>query len=145
MPTRKGAVKDLVELQTKINNIISEVMEPGVRAEDDPVVIWSPPTDVSEDEDAYYVEMEVPGADIKDIEVFCEETMLRVTGERKMTRDLAPDNVQRMERFFGTFSREFSFLSPVSTDSVEAMLNDGVLTLILPKKSERKKIPIKQS
>jgi len=145
MPTKKGAVRDLLELQAKLNNIITEVMEPGVGAESDSAIIWSPPTDVSEDEEAYYVEMEVPGTDIKDIEILCEDTKLKVTGERRIMRDLVPDNVHRMERFFGTFSREFSFLSAIDTGCVEATLNDGVLTLTLPKKNEKKKIAIKQS
>lgn len=143
MPTRKGALKDLAELQGKLNHIISDIMEPGVRPEAEPSFSWSPPTDICEDELAFYVEMELPGIEIGDIEVTCEERSLRIEGERKADKEMAPKNVQRMERFFGRFSREFTFLSTIDPRNVEASLTDGVLTLMLPKKSEKKKIVVK--
>lgn len=143
MPTKKGALKDLAELQGKLNHIISDIMEPGVRAESEPSFTWSPPTDICEDELAFYLEMELSGVEIGDIEVTCEERSLKVEGERKADKELATRNVQRMERFFGRFSREFTFLSTIDPKSVEASLTDGVLTLILPKKSEKKRIAVK--
>jgi HSP20 family protein len=143
MPTRKGAIKDLAELQGKLNRVISDIMEPGVRAESEPSFSWSPPTDICEDDNAFYIEMELSGVDIGDIEVVCEERSLRVDGERKADKELAPKNIQRMERFFGRFSREFTFLSTVDPKKVDASLSDGVLTLTLPKKSDKRKIPIR--
>jgi HSP20 family protein len=143
MPTRKGAIKDLAELQGKLNHIITDIMEPGVRPESEPSFAWSPPTDICEDECAFYVEMELSGVDIGDVEVTCEERSLKVEGERKVDKELAPKNVQRMERFFGRFSREFTFLSSVDPKKVDASLTDGVLTLILPKKTDKKRIVVK--
>jgi HSP20 family protein len=143
MPTRKGAIKDLAELQGKLNHIITDIMEPGVRPESEPSFAWSPPTDICESEAAFFVEMELPGFDIGDIEVTCEERSLKVEGERRVDKELAPKNVQRMERFFGRFSREFVFLSTVDPTKVEASLNDGILTLVLPKRSDKKRIVVK--
>ena len=80
---------------------------------------------------------------IGDIEVTCEERSIRVEGERRADKEMAPKNVQRMERFFGRFSREFTFLSTIDPKNVEASLTDGVLTLMLPKRSEKKKIMVR--
>ncbi len=143
MPTRKGALSDLVELQARLNSIISEVMEPSVKAENENVNLWAPPADVSEDDENFYIEMEVPGVEINDIEIVCKDNFIKINGERKFSREIAVDNIQRMERFFGNFYREFEFPFQIDKDEVEASLENGVLTLVLPKKSNKRKIPIR--
>lgn len=143
MPTKKGALRDLVELQSRLNSIISEVMEPAVKSETEDVSLWVPSADVIEDENNYYIEMEVPGVELNNIEILSENNSVRVKGERKISREIVPENVYRMERFFGLFFREFSFGSQIDRDRIEASFENGVLTIILPKKNEKKKIPIR--
>lgn len=143
MPTRKGAIKDLAELQSKLNHVINEIMEPGMRVESEPSFSWAPPTDISEDETTFIVEMELPGMEIADLEISCKEKTVKVSGDRKAFKELVPKNVQRMERFFGHFSREFDFPLSIEPSKVEASLKEGILTLILPKKNDKKKIVIR--
>lgn len=143
MPTKKGALRDLVELQSRLNSIISEVMEPTIKSEAEDASLWVPSADVTEDENNYYIEMEVPGVELNNIEILSENNSVRVKGERKISREIVPENVYRMERFFGLFFREFSFGSQIDRDKIEASLENGVLTIILPKKNEKKKIPIR--
>lgn len=143
MPTRKSALRDLMELQSRLNSIISEVMEPSVKGENENVSLWTPPADVSEDDDNFYIEMEVPGIDINDIEIACKGNSITIKGERKFSREIAADNVHRMERFFGNFFRVFEFVCPIDRNRIDASLEDGVLTLVMPKKSNKRKIPIR--
>ncbi len=141
MADKKSAIQDLMELQTRLNSLISEVVSPQVGEKSS--FVFKPLADVSEDDKNYYIEMELPGVEIKDIEILCEENNVKIRGERKLSREIAPDNVFRMERFFGEFSREFFFASPVQKDKVEANLSNGILVLILPKKNSVQKIEIK--
>lgn len=143
MPTKKGALRDLLELQSRLNSIISEVMEPSPKSENENISLWTPPADVSEDDENFYIEIEVPGVNIEHIEIICEGNSVRIKGERKFSREIAADNVHRMERFFGNFFREFEFVSHIDRDKIEASLENGVLTLVMPKKNDKKRIPIR--
>lgn len=140
---KKGAVKDLLELQRRLNELIKEVVSPSVAQSEKGFYIFKPLADVSEDDKAYYVEMELPGVEINDVEILCENRKVSIKGERKFSKEIAPENVLRMERYFGNFLREFSFSSSIDKDNVEAKLENGILSLFLPKKEGIKKIPIK--
>lgn len=143
MLSKKGALRDLLELQSRLNSIISEVLEPSAKSGNENISLWTPPADVSEDDENFYIEIEVPGVDIEDIDITCEGNSVKIKGERKFSREIASDNVHRMERFFGNFFREFDFVPQIDRDKIEAKLENGVLELVMPKKNQKKKISIR--
>lgn len=92
---------------------------------------FTPPADLEETDDAYIVEIELPGVDRKDVEVSTSGRRLSVTGERKERERVGV--LRRRTRTVGEFRYEVVVPGDVDTDAVEAGLEDGVLTVKLPK------------
>ncbi len=92
--------------------------------------------DVSEDDKAYTVHAEVPGAKKEDIKVSLDGNVVSISAQVKKTREQKDgEKVIRSERYFGTVSRSFSLATDVEESQCAATYNDGVLELVLPKKS----------
>ena len=106
---------------------------------------WMPAVDMSEDQKQIVVHAEIPGMDIKDIDISLNGRILTVQGERKQEREEKDKNYHRIGRKYGSFSRSFELPADVDGDKVKAIYKDGVLTLNLPKTKEQtvKKIEVK--
>jgi HSP20 family protein len=92
-----------------------------------------PPVNVWEDNDAVYVEAELPGLDLKDLEIYVTGgNQLVLKGER---RPCAPEKAvwHRQERGTGSFVRSLTLPFEVDSDKVDARFENGVVTVTLPK------------
>lgn len=91
-----------------------------------------PPVNVREDEQTLYVEAELPGLKMDDIEVYVMGDELTIKGEYK---DECGEEVtyHRRERGTGSFNRVFRLPVEVDAKKVQAALCNGVLTIELPK------------
>ena len=106
---------------------------------------WLPPFDVSETENEIIVKAELPGMDVKDIDIALTDGLLTIKGERKLEKEDKKENYHRIERQFGSFSRSLNLGEKVKADGIEAAYKDGILTVTLPKaeESKPKKIEVK--
>jgi len=95
---------------------------------------WAPSVDIRETEDALLVQAELPGIDKKDVKVEVHDGVLTLSGERRYEKDVKEENVHRVERAYGSFSRSFSLPSKIDGEKVEAHMKDGVLEVRLPKR-----------
>ncbi|MDQ6972919.1 MAG: Hsp20/alpha crystallin family protein, partial [Mariprofundaceae bacterium] len=95
---------------------------------------WAPSVDIRETEDALLVQAELPGIDKKDVKVEVHDGVLTLSGERRYEKDVKEENVHRVERAYGSFSRSFSLPSEIDGEKVEAHMKDGVLEVRLPKR-----------
>ena len=100
-----------------------------------PLSMWS-------DRDAVFLEMDVPGITLADLDVSVENGKLTIRGQRKVAE--RPSEHLHEERFFGQFERTVMLNEWVDTGSIEANLKDGVLHLKLSKRPEaqRQKVAI---
>jgi len=92
-----------------------------------------PPLNVWEDGERVCVEAELPGLDLKDLEIYVTGgNQLTVKGERK---PCVPEQGvwHRQERAFGVFTRSLTLPYPVDADKVDARLENGVLQVKLTK------------
>ena len=96
-----------------------------------------PPVNISEDEGALYVRAELPGVPAKDIDVSVEGDNLILRGERRIESSQEV-NYHRRERTAGTFRRIMSLPLRVDPKKVSATVQNGVLTIVLPKAEEAK-------
>jgi HSP20 family protein len=105
-----------------------------------------PAFDISETEKEYVITGEIPGMDVKDLNVTLLDGILTVKGEKKQEKEENDENYHRVERHYGTFQRNFRIPDKVKTDKLDATYKDGVLKLTLPKAeaSEAKKIEVKE-
>lgn len=91
-----------------------------------------PALNVWEDGECFHVEAEIPGVSMKELDIYTSGNELTIKGQRKVLdgEDLM---YHRQERGAGEFVRVLTLPADVNPDKVEATLNDGVLTIVLPK------------
>lgn len=95
-----------------------------------------PPLNVWEDDECFYVEAELPGLALDDLDIsLSNENTLVLRGERKEP-EAGRGQWLRRERAFGRFERTVTLPGPVNPDQVEAQFKQGVLTVRLPKAPE---------
>jgi HSP20 family protein len=104
-----------------------------------------PALNVWEADNTYHIEAELPGLEMKDVELFVVGgNQLRIKTERKPVQ-VEKAKCLRNERIFGTFVRLIDLPAPVDADKVKARLEYGVLHIELPKheSARPRKIDIK--
>ena len=99
---------------------------------------WTPAVDIFEDKESIQVRAELPGVKTEDVKVDVENNVLTLRGERKLEHEDKQDSYHRIERFYGSFTRQFMLPRTVDAEHIDAQLKEGVLTVRLPKKSEVK-------
>jgi len=99
---------------------------------------WVPRVDIRETDDALLIQTELPGIDKKDVQLEVKDGVLMLSGERRYEKDIKEENVHRVERAYGNFSRSFSLPTNVDADKVSARMKDGVLKVQLPKRESAK-------
>jgi HSP20 family protein len=104
-----------------------------------------PALNVWEDGEEVFVEAELPGLNLTDLEIYVTAgNQLIIKGERKTS---VPERGvwHRQERAFGAFNRSLTLPFPVDADKVDARLENGVLQLKLTKheSARPRKIPVK--
>ncbi len=96
---------------------------------------YIPSTDIYETDNALTLVMEMPGVEKKDITVGLENDVLRVEGRIDYSKyeDMEPVYT---EYNVGHYTRSFSLSGKIDQEKISAQLDDGVLTLTLPKVQE---------
>lgn len=96
--------------------------------------------DVREDGDHFYVEAELPGFRKEDVDVTLENQQLTISAERRdeQKKDGPKGDLLLHERRFSRFLRSFTLPPTVDEQTVNAKLQDGVLTITLNKREETK-------
>ncbi len=97
---------------------------------------WTPAVDIFEDKDSIQVRAEVPGVKSEDVKIDVENNILTLRGERKLEHEDKKDDYHRIERFYGSFTRQFVLPRTVDAEQIDAQLKEGVLTVRLPKRAE---------
>jgi HSP20 family protein len=109
--------------------------------------MFIPRVEVIEDEVSFQVDAELPGVDAEDIEITLSRDTLTIRGEKREEIEHDEEGVYCSERFFGPFSREICLPKDVDAGRAEAVYDNGVLYINLPKVRsdlEHKKIPIRR-
>lgn len=137
--TRWDPFRDLFTMQDRMNRLFQDMG----REESITTGAFIPPVDIYEDEQHIVLKMEVPGVEEKDIDIRLENSTLMVRGERKFEQEEKEENFHRVERRYGSFTRQFTLPNTVDTNDVQADLHNGVLKLRLAKRAEAKPKQIK--
>ncbi|MBD3240825.1 MAG: Hsp20 family protein [Chitinivibrionales bacterium] len=118
-----------------LRQLIDQLMEPsvfGLLDREIGEVTW-PRVDVTEDNDVYRLEADLPGMSRESIGVTVEKGVLTIRGEKKTGGMSREHRYAHLERRYGAFSRSFKVPGDVEPDSIEASYRDGVLEVILKK------------
>ena len=96
---------------------------------------YVPYADIYDTDDALCVVMEMPGVEKKDLNVALENAVLRVDGQINFSKYEGMEPVYT-EYNIGHYARSFTLSNKVDQERISAQLDDGVLTLTLPKAKE---------
>ena len=96
---------------------------------------YVPAADIFETEEALTVIMEMPGVEKKNVNVALENDVVRVEGQIDFAHYQGMEPVYT-EYNIGHYARGFTLSSKIDRDNISAQLDDGVLTLTLPKVKE---------
>jgi HSP20 family protein len=127
---RWDPLQDLLALHERLNRLAG-ADEAG----------WMPPVDVCETADRYLITVEVAGLSREDVQVVVQDGKLTLRGERQ-AGDVRSVRFERVERGHGRFVRTFVLPGAVDASAVEADLQNGVLTIAIPKVSDRRRVDI---
>ncbi|MGD8640905.1 MAG: Hsp20/alpha crystallin family protein [Gammaproteobacteria bacterium] len=92
-----------------------------------------PKLDISENDEQYKIDVEVPGISEKDIKVDIEGDMLTIRGEKQQENKTDKDKYHCIERSYGSFMRTLNLPSNADTDNINAKFKNGVLTININK------------
>ncbi len=141
-------------------NNINKIQDKVVRAIDDSLNIGlkcckvRPVANFYEKAANYIIDIDLPGMDIKDIDISCHADRLIISGERKEPEEAAAGeegddegggiSYIRQEIAYGGFERVFCLPAEVDENKVKAMYKNGILSVTIPKAktSKAKKIKI---
>ena len=130
---------DLVSTQDRFNQLFNGAV---ARALGDQQEVsqrtWVPPVDIYETGDSLVLKAELPGINPDDVEIRVEDNTLYLKGERKFAKEVKDENLHRVERSYGTFTRSFALPNTIDSDKVKAEYENGILTLTMPKREEAK-------
>jgi HSP20 family protein len=128
-------------LQDQINRLFNDTFERT--GQESNLTAWAPAVDIYENEHELVVKADLPDIDPKDLDIRVENNILTIRGDRKFEKNVNEDNYLRVERAYGAFSRSFALANSVNPDGIKADYQNGVLTLVIPKREEAKPKQIK--
>jgi HSP20 family molecular chaperone IbpA len=96
---------------------------------------YVPFADIYETDQALCVVMEMPGVEKKDIDVGLENDVLRVDGRIDVSKYDGKEPIYIVYNV-GHYTRSFTLSSKIDQEKISAQIEDGVLTLTLPKARE---------
>jgi HSP20 family protein len=113
----------------------NDYLEPG---------LWNrklniPAVNIEEKADEYRLFMAAPGMKKKDFKIDIEGNMLTISAQLEEKKEEKLDVYTKEEFNYSSFSRSFTLPDEVIKEKIEAVYEDGVLRLFLPKKEEAKK------
>ncbi len=137
---RRDPRRDAGRLRTELDRLFEDALRAwplGTREDLYPTV------DIYEGDGKYEAHVDLPGIDPEDVEINVTGNQVTVRGEMKEEDEKTEGNVYWKERYSGQFARSFELPVAIESDNVEAVYEDGVLKIDLPKADEERPKSIK--
>ncbi|MGH2767713.1 MAG: Hsp20/alpha crystallin family protein [Candidatus Methylomirabilales bacterium] len=129
---RLDPFRDLLAIQNQVSRLFGQTF--GQRLGEGEVAgSWVPALDVFENEDAFTIVAELPGMTTDGVEITLHDDVLTLRGERKFYEGTPDEAFHRIERRFGPFQRRIVLPEHCDTDRVQASMNEGLLTIHVPR------------
>ncbi len=131
-----------MSLQRSMNRLFDDMFRSGApltgQGEEGGMIL--PQMNVSETENEVRITAELPGVSEKDVDITLDDDMLTIRGEKRMEKKEDKENYHFVERSFGQFRRTLRVPHSIDADQVQASVENGVLTVILPKHQGQEKM-----
>jgi len=133
---------DMVKTAKEVGNAIEEKVEHGLEVAKETfanVASHLPFANLAKKgNDAFTIEIDLPGVKKEDIELQVEENILTVKAVRKMKNEVKREAYYLCESAFGLISRSFVLPEGIDTSKVDAKYEEGRLYITLEKEESRK-------
>ncbi|MCX6134158.1 MAG: Hsp20/alpha crystallin family protein [Ignavibacteriales bacterium] len=134
---------DFSGIHREMNRMFGNFIRGGVQADGNFITsFWTPAVDIAEQGNGYIVKMELPGVNKVDVKISLESNILTIKGEKHQEKEEKERTVNRRERIYGSFQRSFALPVTLKSDNIEAVFENGILSISLPKAEELKPKPI---
>ena len=128
------------DVENRMNRFIERALNEPFAATPLPETLgWMPAVDIVETPKELVLTAELPGMELKDIDVSVEEGVLTIRGEKFEEKKEEEDKkVYLYERNYGTFQRAFALPTGADASKINAEFAKGVLKIHIPKNAEVK-------
>lgn len=136
-------------LHHPISLLRNEINRTFQRFFDDPFLAqpatFMPTMNMKEEANRYVVEAELPGLEMKDVDIEVQGNLLTIRGERKVEERKQGERMHVMESRYGSFQRTIPLPENANADQITAEHKNGILKIYIPKDPDKKsrKIEIK--
>jgi HSP20 family protein len=127
--------EELSRMRRQMDRMMDSFMEPQLQGLRSGVF---PAVNLTEDDNHFYLRAELPGVKAEDLDIQATARNITVVGERKLAAEDATARYHRREREGGRFSRALALPKEIDADRVEARMQNGMLTLKVPKAESAK-------
>ncbi|QHL88014.1 Hsp20 family protein [Nibribacter ruber] len=108
---------------------------------------FSPQVDTCETERGFEIDVSLPGLRKEDISLDFQQGRLTISGERQFNQEKNEKRYHMVESQYGSFSRSFQLPDIVDPNGIEAVFENGVLRVTVPKderKTARQRIEVRE-
>lgn len=131
---------EVSSLRRAMDRFFDEFMGPRIWRGEGEMVF---PVDLYETDDEVVVRAALPGVHMNDLDISVSGEGLTIKGQVKHEEKVERENYYRQELRYGAFARTIALPSHVDLEKAEAVLENGILTVRLPKKEEARPKTIK--
>ena len=128
-------------LSNWLDDIFNRDLIPSVFTSNFNTGITLPKVNIKETANDFAVEMAVPGLKKSDFQIDIDNQVLSISTETKEDNEHKEENYTRREFGYSSFKRTFTLPKSVNADKINASYNEGILSILLPKKEEAKQKP----
>jgi HSP20 family protein len=96
-------------------------------------IVPNPALEMTEDDKAYHLAVELPGIDEKDVEISVADGILTIAGEKKESHESKSNGCLMSERRYGKFTRRVSLPADVAQEKINAVFKRGVMHITMNK------------
>lgn len=127
--------QELSNFQRQMDRLFEETMQQYGTERD---TIKVPAAELQETEEALHLKVELPGVDIKDIDVQVTQNSVHISAERIAEKRAEDKGVTKSEFHYGKFQRAIPLNLQIDNTKVVAEYKNGILNLTLPKAEKEK-------
>lgn len=141
--TKWNPAKELISMEREFGKLFNSFnnrfgLQSSKEDEDFMNAVWSPLTDISEDDEQYLLHLDLPGVNKEDVKIKYNNGQISISGERFVEEENDNKTYHHVERAFGKYYRSFNLPEKILEDKIDAEFKDGMLKIIIPKAEEAK-------
>ncbi|RLD22395.1 MAG: Hsp20/alpha crystallin family protein [Bacteroidetes bacterium] len=99
-------------------------------------VLNMPSVNIEENDDGYTIQLAAPGLTKDEFKIDIEKDRLFVSAEKEQAEEVTEGKYTRKEFNYSSFKRSFFLPKSIDREAIEANYENGVLSVVLPKKAE---------